>query len=275
MSERLTPGSFELGPKNREIVRRVGGRALEISEANYCSGFPDFRGGSIKKLAYHNARHNRSVGDGAVLLGERLGLSVSEQELARTAGYAHDLVQLKGRGNDERESAEWVERQLREGGIDPAAAKLAGLAILGTLPLFENNDYNGRVIGQTANSMEFTSKRDELFVKSVAAADLGELYTPMGPLNGHLLYAQRHDAMPEEAPDMQGLADFQENQLKFLTHYHYPLVEANEVLATHRSQVIRYAEHLLERLKDGSITTWDEVMAMDKAFLQNPDMHLG
>lgn len=275
MSERVASGSFELGPKNTEIVRRVGEHALEISEAHYCSGFPEFRGGSVKKLAYHNARHNRSVGDGAFLLGEQLGLSPSERELARTAGYAHDLVQLKGRGNDERESAEWVEKQLRDGGIEPAAAKLAGLAILGTLPIFENNDYNGRVIGQTANSMEFASKRDELFVKSVAAADLGELYTPMGPLNGHLLYAQRHNAAPGAAPDMAELVAFQENQAKFLNHYQYPLAEANEVLATHRPQVIRYAEHVLERLKDGTITTWDEVMALDKAFLANPEMQLG
>lgn len=274
MSEHLMSGSFELGPKKLETVRRIGGQALEISEASYCSGFPEFRGGSIKKLSYHNARHNRSVGDGALLLGERLGLSPSEQELARTAGYAHDLVQLKGRGNDERESAEWVEKQLRESGIEPAAAKLAGLAILGTLPVFENNDYNGRVIDQTASVMEFDSKRDELFVKSVAAADLGELYTPMGPMNAHLLYAQRQNASPEEAPDMAEFAAFQETQVKFLNHYHYPLAEANEVLATHRPQVIRYAEHVLERLKDGSIATWDEVMAMDRAFLHNPGMRL-
>lgn len=274
MSERLTSGSFELGPKNIEVVRLVGSHALEISEVNYCSGFPEFRGGAIKSLVYHNARHNRTVGDGAVRLGERLGLTPSELELARTAGYAHDLVQLKGRGNDERESAEWVEKQLRDGGIEPAAAKLAGLAIIGTLPLFENNDYNGRVIGQTANQMEFDSRRDEIFVKSVAAADLGELYTPMGPLNGHLLYAQRQNAMPEDTPDMAELTAFQETQVKFLNHYYYPLAEANEVLATHRPQVIRYAEYVLERLKDGSLTAWDEVMAMDKAFLANPDMQL-
>ena len=274
MSERLSPGSFELAPKNLEVVRLVGAHALEISKAHFCSGFPDFRGGSIKKLVYHNARHNRSVGNDAMRLSERLGLSPSEQELARTAGYAHDLVQLKGRGNDERESAEWVERQLREGGIEPAAAKLAGLAILGTLPVFENNDYKGRIIGQTANQMQFGSRRDELFVKSVASADIGGLYTPMGPLNSHLIYAQGQDAAPEEAADMEGLVAFQEAQVNFVTNYRYPLAEANDVLATHRSQVIRYSEHILERLKDGSITSWDEVMALDKEFLQNPDMHL-
>ena len=275
MSERLASGSIELGPKKIGTIRLIGERALEISEAHFCSGFPEFRGGSIKKLAYNNAKHNKAVGDGASHLGEYLGFSRYERELLRTAGYAHDLEQLKGRGTDERESAEWVEKQLRDGGIEPAAAKLAGLAILGTLPVFENNDYHGRVIDQTANRMGFDSRHDELFVKSIASADLGELYTPVGPLNGHLLYMQRQGVEPGNEPDMGSLTDFHENQLRFLVNYRYPIAEANEVLATHQTEVIRYNEYFLQRLKDGELTTWEEILELDKTFMYNPDMHLG
>lgn len=274
MTERLTSGSIELGPKKIEVVRHIGERALEISEAHFCSGFPEFRGGSIRKLAYNNAKHNKAVGDDGSRMGEYLGMSRAEQELLRTAGYAHDLVQLKGRGTDERESAEWVEKNLRDGGIEPAAAKLAGLAILGTLPVFENNDYHGRIIDQTANRMEFDSKHDELFVKSIASADLGVLYTPMGPLSGHLLFAQRQGVEPGQTPDLKDLVTFHENQLKFLTNYRYPLAEAHEVLATHQSEVLAFNEYLLARLKNGDITTWDEILELDKTFMQNPDMCL-
>lgn len=271
MSERLTPSAIEFDKKQAADVRKIGENALRISEQNYCSGFPDFRGGRVRKLLYHNARHNRSVGDDAAHVAARVGLSSSEAELAKAAGYAHDIVQLGGRGKDERESAEWIERELREKGLPKEVASMAYKAIWGTLPLFEN----GRIVGQTASVQEYSSKREELVAKSVASGDLGRLYVPEGPYLGHLLYAQLQGAQPGQAPDIAGLNEFAQNQLRLLETYTYPLKEANGVLATHRRQVLRYTGHVAQQLDGGKIESWGELVERDQAFMENPNMRLG
>ena len=274
MSERMTSGSFEFDQEQVVSVRELGQRALAISEERYCSGFPEYEGGAQMKLGFNNALHNSNVGEGAMLVGERLGLTPSEQELARLAGRSHDIVQLTGRGNDERSSAEWIEAQLRKRDFPIAAAKLAGLAILGTLPVFENGDPHGKVIGQMGNHMTFDSKRDERFVKSVISADLGDVYKPIGPHMSHMLYLQYQGLNADEIPNMDGILEFQKKQTSFLEDYSYPVAEAEDVLATHRSQVMAYTYYLYEQLEAGKIETWDEIKALDTAFLRNPNMQL-
>lgn len=267
MSERIAFSNVELGDRQIIAVQKVGQRALEIAEERYCSGFPDYKGGIIKKLGHNNARHNRRVGDDAARLVDVQGFSTGIRQLARVAGYAHDLRQLTGRGNDERESAEWVEKHLRDTQQLPGwMAELAAKAIWGTLPLFEN----GRLVDQTANRMEFASRDEELFVKGLASADLSELYTPFGPYVAHMLYAQHRGKEPGETPDMSGLLEFQQKQVIFLDEYEYPIPEARFIFATHEAEVRKYVELVCYQLESGEITTWDQLIAQDIAFMNDP-----
>lgn len=280
MRERFVErGDIEFDKKQTADVRDIGKEALRISRRDYCSGFPNFSGGRIQKLAYNNALHNEMVGDDAEKVGSELGFSSSERTLLRVTGRIHDLRQngiIRGvRGIDERESAEWAERRLLERGNLPAPiAKLAGKAILGTEPLFDaRGPIHGKVIGQKAQNFEYDSKFEEQFVKSVASADLGVLYTPMGPYLSHMLYLQRQGLEPGDIPNLADLASFQQNQVGFLQGYRYPLKEAG-VLATHKKQVIRYVEFLNKRIQAGDIPTWDELIGRDLAFMKNPNAKL-
>ncbi|HEU5122133.1 MAG TPA: hypothetical protein VFT59_04760 [Candidatus Saccharimonadales bacterium] len=273
MSERITSGSFEFDQNQVVAMREIGQQALGISEDHFCSGFPDFRGGRIRRLGHNNARHNYQVGNHAVLVMAEVGLDSSEQETGRTTGYTHDLVQLKGRGTDERESAEWIEEQIINRGIFPSAvAKLASKAIIGTEPLFdEDGPIHGRVIGQTAQFLDYDSKREELFVKSVASADLGELYTPFGPYASHMLYLQRQGRDISDTPDMGDLINFQGKQTIFLDTYRYPIPEAEGVLATHRRQVQNYANFVYQQLREERLESWEQLIQQDLQFMHNPD----
>jgi hypothetical protein len=271
MSERLLANSFEFDERQTEVVRDIGHSALLLATDRYSSGYPNYRGGDIRKLGHNNARHGLMTGNDAARLANFMGLSPSEQELERAAGYAHDLRQLTGRGNDEKESAEWIESRLDESGIiPPAAAKLAARAILGTLPIFEN----GRLVDQTANRLAFASKRDELFVKVLASGDTGELYTPFGPYSAHMLYGQRVGAEPGDIPDMTELLAFQAKQILLLESYRYPIPEAAKLFATHHTQVMEYVQRVYGQLERGEIETWQQLIDQDIAFMHDPDGNL-
>lgn len=266
MSERLR-NTIDYEDDVCRNVREVGVRALALAQNRYCSGFPLYQGGQIQKLGYNNARHDFMVGNDSARLGEAVGFGATEQTLLRTTGYAHDLVQLTGRGNDERASAEWIEKQLRDStALPPVMATMASRAILATEPLFKN----GAVAGQRVDEMEFDSRHEERFARTVVASDLGELYTPMGPYLSRQLYMQRQGVAPHEAPDTADFTDFHTRQIGFLESYHYTLPEAEGVLASHRREVITYAHALYEQLQRGDITSWQQLLAQDLAFMHNP-----
>lgn len=271
MSERLMFGSIEDAPRNVEIVQDVGQKALSLMVQRYGTGFPNFCAGE-QWLGNHNGHHARAVGDGSARLNEALGFEKLDVELGRMTGYSHDLVQGKGRGTDERESAEWAEAELRERGLPTVKAKLSALAILGTLPTFDQDGLSG----QTVNDMEFDSRFIEQFAKSVASADLGTLFTPVGPLDAHKLYGEIQGVSALEAPNMDDMAEFLRKQVVLVNRYEYPLgALAEKVLASHKLQVVRYVEHVYAQVLRGDIETWDQLMAQDMAFYHNPDMRLG
>lgn len=267
MNECLLMSTVEFDAQQTQVVRQIGRQALEIAEYRYGSGFPDYRGGGLRELGFNNARHDQKVGDETVRLGEQVGLGADERELGRTTGYAHDIRQLKGRGIDEAESAEWIYEQMRLRGLPDAAASLASVAIAGTEPLFKD----GVIIGQRVNEMQFESSRHELFAKTVVSADMGELYVPIGPYLGHKLYVQRQGLHADDTPQLNGLLEFQTGQITLLETYQYPLAEAFNVFATHRSQVINYAHYIYRQLQQGEIITWQQLIASDLDFMRNPD----
>lgn len=269
MSERLLTGSIEDAPKSIELVRDVGDKALALVNHRYGTGFPDYCAGELS-LGNHNGRHALLVGDGSARINEALGFERFDIELGRTAGRSHDLIQGKGRGIDERESAEWAEAELRGQGLPPAKAKLARVGILATLPTFDDDGLSGQIV----STMEFDSLLEEQFAKGLASADLGVFFTPFGLLDAHMLYAEMQGVGATDAPDMDKFEEFARKQVVMAHRYKYPLPLAEKLFATHKPQVIRYAEHVYAQVLRGDIESWAPLIAQDTAFYRNPDMNL-
>jgi hypothetical protein len=266
--ERLTMSERISSRQNKETeqvtaANRIGEQALAIIDLEFGTGYPQWKPGNCE-LSYHNGRHGRTVGNAALKLASLLGLSKAEQAITRNAGYAHDLIQLKGRGTDERESAEWLTAQLEKTGLFPEDMRRMGeLAIIGTEPLFED----GALVGQRATELEYTSEAEELVVKSVACGDFGILHQPEGPFHAHQ-YFREIKGMPTEAElPFDELIPFQRNQIGLLERYRYPLKEADSILATHRPQVLAYSHDTLENLENGTIDSWEELLRRDHAFI--------
>ena len=246
-------------------IEAVGEEALDVVDKTYGDGYPKYRRRGSHELSYHNGHHAREVGNTAFKLCTLSGLDLLERETGRTAGFAHDIVQLKGRGTDERESAEWVERQLSRGDtVAPALRSMAALAIVGTEPLFEG----GKLVGQKATTMRYPSKDAETMAKSVASADLGELYTPQGPLLAHQLFREINGMARPQNLSMEKLAAFQKNQVELLERYRFPLPKAERKLTKHKPQVIAYSTDLMRKIEAGEVDSWEGVIELDQAFAQ-------
>jgi HD superfamily phosphodiesterase len=246
-------------------LEKVGEDALKIVDRTYGDGYPHYRQCGSHELAYHNGHHARDVGNTAFKLCTLLDMDQLVRKTAQTAGYAHDLVQLKGRGVDEQESAEWLEHELSQGDIvHPALRTMGSLAILGTEPLFAD----GKIVGQKATQLDYPSRDAEQMAKSVASADLGEIYQPQGPFLGHQLFREINSMAPPEQLDMQKLTAFQRNQVALLDTYTYPLPQAERALTQHKPEVIAYSTGLLRQMETGAVETWNEVIERDRAFMQ-------
>lgn len=255
--------ALDLTPK----IREVGEEALRISRSRYSSGFPDYEGGSERKLGYNNERHNFIMGRDAKRLLQHLGFSAFDQELGRATGEAHDRDQLAGRGIDEYNSAVWLEEQLCYAGVSARLARRSAVAVLGTEPLLSSESV---LIDQMVNYLEFDSPQDELWAKAVVSADLSEVYTPIGPYSAHRLYVQVCSLDATETPPMDRLEGFLGRQAETLTGYEYPLDAAEDLFATHRRQVCDYAEFLYDQACAGRIESWTQLTEWDLRFMNNP-----
>ena len=273
MSEHMGSAILERASETSiDEVRKIGCLALETVEVRYGTGYPDFRGGD-NPLGNHNGHHGYKVGSDTRRLGVKLGFDEFDLVLGEATGNAHDVNQLDGRGADEQKSADWMKMQLRRRRILSAEAiKRSTSAIIATEPLF---DKDGILYDQRVNHMEFDSLRDEVFAKAVASADMGELYTPLGPLLGHKLYGEIQGAGATGTPPLDDLTEFQRKQVILHGRYEYPLGQtAEDVFATHKPQVIRYVEYVYAQLLRGDIETWEQLLAQDEAFSRNPEMRL-
>jgi hypothetical protein len=264
MGERVL--SYQLSEKDQIAdAHRIRLGALQVIDRAYGSGYPKWTVGR-HDLPYHNGHHGRAVGNMAVKLCTAYGLPRVEQAIANVAGFAHDIVQLKGRGIDEDESADWLDKALQEKHSFPAHLReMAILAILGTQPKFRN----GRLIGQAADDLFYPTKNAELVAKSVASADFGELHTPQGPYLGHQLFREIHKIAPNSTLPRQAIIGFQQNQIELGESYTYPLVKAEHLLATHRPEVIAHHQDVLEKLEKGTLESWAELIDYDLAFMYN------
>lgn len=257
---------YSTRPEITEIqaVERIGREALVIVDHLYGSGHPDWSQGETP-LSYHNGHHGRSVGNDGMRVASHYGLDPLALAITGAAGHAHDLIQLKGRGVDESESAQWLDLKLIERGItDPSKRAMGTLGIRGTLPRIED----GKVVGQLATEQEYPTREAEISAKSVACGDFGEIYTPRGPLNAHELFREINGMCSDEAMPFEKMTAFQRGQVWLLENYQYPLAAAESILATHRSEVTTYVHDILDQLEQGIITSWPELIQRDKAFLR-------
>jgi hypothetical protein len=262
MSEFVSSWHFSEREQKAQL-EETGQKALAVVDRTYGEGYPRYRRRGNHELSYHNGHHAREVGNTAFKLCTLSGLDELESVTGRSAGYAHDLVQLKGRGTDEHESAEWLERELAHGDrVAPELRTMGALAILGTEPLFEG----GKLVGQKATTMRYPSKDAEVMAKSVASADLGELYTPQGPLLAHQLFREINGMAQPRTLSMDKLATFQRNQVELLERYRYPLPKAERRLTKLKAQVIAYSTDLIGKIERGEIESWDEILEHDQAF---------
>lgn len=263
-------GPISCGQDLLPKLDEIGQRGLRTARERYSSGFPDYEGGSELKLGYNNMRHGVITGRDTKRLLGRLGFSLLDQELGRITGEVHDQYQLGGRGIDEARSAEWVERQLRNVGAPTAIARRSRKGVKGTEPILSDT---GVVLGQMATEQEYDSVEDEAWCLSLSCGDLSEFPTRMGPLTAQGLYAQKCNVPADEAPPLDKLQPFYGGQLTMLSDYKYPLVEAEELFATHRAQVYNYTNFLYEQAGRGAIE-WDRLTDWNLRFMNNPDINL-
>jgi hypothetical protein len=263
MRERISPYQFSEEDRIAKLAE-IENEALSTVDQTYGSGYPLWKPGS-HELAFHNGHHARTVGEGALKLCSHFDLPSLEQAIAKTAGNAHDIVQRKGRGIDEAESATWIENRLQNSNLfPPHMQKMATLAIIGTEPFFEN----GLIVSQKASQLVYPDKASEIVAKSVASADLGELYSPEGPYLSHQLFREIHGMKPGNQIEHEKLIQWQSGNVQMAEQYTYPLEQANAVLATHRDEVIDFHRELLDGLQSGTIEGWQDLLQRDKAFIR-------
>jgi hypothetical protein len=260
MTERLD--KIELNPTQAMAAWDIADLAMGTVEQNYGTGFPHFVGGEQANLAFHAGYHTMAVPRDAFRLGQIMDFSVAELATACAAGYAHDIVQLKARGVMEQESADWLVDQMRRRELPQVMIEAGALAILGTEPIIKN----GVVTGQMATELDYPSRSAERVAKSVACGDFGDMYRPMGPYLSHKFWQEIKGASPHEEPPLEDFENFVRGQIALREAYRFPLRQANRVLATHRSEVMKYYAQLLKQLEHGDITSWRQVERQDLAF---------
>lgn len=231
-------------------------------DARYGVAYGQFQAGATP-LAYHNGFHTRNVVGDFEQLAPAADLTDDETLIGRLASSSHDMVQGQGIGINETASGIWLVTELETKTTCPESLRtMAGLAVFGTEPVFEGP----LMVDQVANRQDYPSKRHELVAKAVASADMGRIYTPIGPYVGHLLHHEIVGSQADEITVYDRLLDFQRNQPEFLDTYVFPLPQADKVLGEHKAKVITYAETLVEMIERGDVENWQQVLDRDLAF---------
>lgn len=217
---------------------------------------------------YHNGAHARGAAETVWLLKDVVGLTVVEYGVAAASAAAHDVVYELGvtDGTNERLSADWIVKEMLRypEDITHVQRSMAALAILGTSYVKD-----GFVMQQNAVVQAYPTKRAELVAHVVAAADLGKLYTPEGPLAAHKYYEETVVGASGKTPTLEGFVDYQRGQISFLDGgYRYPTKEIEWALTKQKPQVMAYSLSLLDDLEQGRIDTWQGVLDRDTAFMK-------
>jgi hypothetical protein len=258
----------ELSAEQTEVLTKLSNEASSKMEKLWGSGFPEFKKGEQKTLLYHNENHAEMNARGSAKMAEALGLPPAYIALAEYAGRSHDLVQGKGRGIDEKETAAEAGQKLRETGLfSEEIITMVELSITGTEPIFDDK-FN--IIGQKASQQEYPSETAELFAKAVACGDFAHLYSPSGPYLSLLLYQEiKGIEDPSVQPPIdEDLINFVESNVTLGENFTFPLPEAEEILGAHRDHVIEMHKETVAQLRDGTISSWDQLTARALEFME-------
>ncbi|HTE21478.1 MAG TPA: hypothetical protein VK674_00365 [Candidatus Limnocylindria bacterium] len=263
----------------------IGLAAKASVDQQYGTGFPHFashvdeRGnilGPDTPYAYHNGFHTRSGEEDAVRLGMRLGYGPAKLALLGATLDTHDLIFTGNRGPDEEASAQLLVEDL-QGVNEHYGRTIFGdreivMGELGVKGTTAEVDESGVLLGQLAASQDYPDAETQEFALAVTCADTGRLYTPDGPRMGHAYYRELigRNLPGDVVPIDDRLVEFQNNQVTLLENYQYPLPEADEVLSTHRQEVIDYSGALAGDLAAGTIENWDEIAGRDASFFVRP-----
>ena len=120
---------------------------------------------------------------------------------------------------------------------------------------------------QKAVEQSYPTKRAELIAHAVAGADVGRLFTHLGPWLSHQLFREMQAANGNTENPIEGLVPFQNSQIEFLLNYKYPERDIENALATHKVPVIKYLGNLSRMLEGGAIESWEELLALDEQFV--------
>ncbi len=248
---------------------RVAEAAYEIVDATY-SATGNARVDALAELylPYHNGAHARSVADTVWILKDVVGLTPVEYGVAAASAAAHDVIYEIDLidGTNERLSAEWIMQEMARypEDITHVQRNIAALAILGTQYVKD-----GFMMQQNAVVQSYPTKRAELVAHVVAAADLGKLYAPDGPLAAHRYYEETVVGASGKTPSLEGFLDYQRGQISFLDGgYRYPTKEIEWALSEQKPAVMAYSLSLLADLEQGRVDTWQGVIDRDIAFMQ-------
>jgi hypothetical protein len=248
---------------------RVAEAAYEVVDRTY-SETGSARTDALAELylPYHNGAHARGAIETVWLLKDVVGLTVVECGVAAASAAAHDVVYELGvtDGTNERLSAEWIVKEMLRypDDITYVQRSMAALAVLGTSYVKD-----GFVMQQNAVVQAYPTKRAELVAHVVAAADLGKLYAPDGPLAAHKYYEETVAGASGKTPALDGFLDYQRGQITFLDGgYRYPSKEIEWALSEKKPEVMAYSLSLLDDLEQGRIDTWQGVLDRDTAFMK-------
>jgi hypothetical protein len=245
-------------------LNAIGQEALTEIGTKYGSGFPDYFGGEDGGLGNHNWHHTDFVRAGSVAMGVAFQMPAAERALTEVTAEVHDVVQLKARGEMERESADWLVDRLRSSGLfEKDHIESVELGVLGTEPIFADG-----TLTQVALYQEYPSKSAENLAMSVACADLGEAFTATGPLTAHDLFKEMNGIKPQEEPPFEKLLDFQRKQVTLLDNYRFPHPLGEQVFGGLRKEIIDYTTTLVLGIEAGDIENWAQVVEADLAFMR-------
>jgi hypothetical protein len=241
----------------------IKSEAYTVIKERYGSGASD-ASTNVPTLPYHNLEHTLDVVRATALLAAEIGLSDVQKEVADLAASAHDVWHEPGEEN-ELLSAGWLIDHMIEAGYRKRYMWMGALAILGTEPVVEN----GRLTGQLVERYdEFSGSLREV-AQCVASADLAGLYAASGPLASHRLYQEMQGLYINEEPSLDGLVDFQAQQVILASTYRYPHIAAEHVFAGNRPGIVHYHEQVLGQLERGELTSWQELIAQDTELMND------
>lgn len=243
--------------------RAVVHEALQMVQQRYGdnSNVPD-RHAVVRWLPYHNLSHSLAVSRRTARMGEALDLTAEELATAAMAAAAHDIVQEGGRGVMERASADWLERAMRARRFDTAAVAAARLAVLGTEPLI----VEGVITGQMVSHLDFPSKGAERVAHAVAAADMGGLYLPSGPLESRSVYREERVLQSDYLPSLDGLEAFLIATTGLAEQFRFSHPAGEQAFGAFRGPVTDYHNFLLMQIQAGNVAGWDNLRWQDMYF---------